>query len=538
MRLQQFAALVVSSALVVALPLYADSASANSTAELREPTAGPHGSQTPRSAASLLAQAETALTGTAAVDARATARPDGRDLTLMLRELSFRRSELSARDRAAADRLLARPTGGATYVGERYRTKSKHYCSKHVCVHWVTKGEDKPPLHDSRDRDRIPEWVETTSRNAEKVWDREVTQAGYRAPRSDRNSKNHGPNRKLDIYLANLGDNGLYGFCTSDDPRGQRGERSVSAYCVIDNDFSRREFRTRPLKALRVTLAHEFFHAVQYSYDWFEDSWLLEGTATWIEDQVFDAINDNRQFLRRNSPHTRPDVPLDVFDGWNYPQYGVWSFFQYLGEKYPAKHGGMPRIVRAIWRYADNSSPSKPGQYSTQAIESVLRARSSSFSDAFAEYGAVNLLPRSFYSEGAAFPASPVIKSCPNPICATTPGEISLDHLTNASAKLLPADGYSTLHVDVDLGDVLRGAAATLTRVPKVGPPIRERITLQPDGRGSLDRPFSSADFAYATVTLTNTSIRYTCWQQSYLACQGASKDDAQGAVVTTSAIP
>ena len=41
---------------------------------------------------------------------------------------------------------------------------------------------------------------------------------GYRAPLSDASSSDHGPDGKLDIYLSNLGNDGLYGYCTSDDP--------------------------------------------------------------------------------------------------------------------------------------------------------------------------------------------------------------------------------------------------------------------------------------------------------------------------------
>ena len=148
----------------------------------------------------------------------------------------------------------------------KYRTKSKSRCYTHICIHWVTSGEDKPPLADGRDRDKLPEWVETNGKTAENVWRREVTRGGYRAPRSDLSSTNHGPNKKLDIYLANIGDSGLYGYCTSDDPAYGR-RRAISAYCVIDDDFYRREFGAKPANVMGVTLAHEFFHAVQYSYD-------------------------------------------------------------------------------------------------------------------------------------------------------------------------------------------------------------------------------------------------------------------------------
>jgi hypothetical protein len=40
------------------------------------------------------------------------------------------------------------------------------------------------------------------------------------------------------------------------------------------------------VRPLKVTAAHEFFHAVQFAYDIGEDGWLMESTATWMEEHV------------------------------------------------------------------------------------------------------------------------------------------------------------------------------------------------------------------------------------------------------------
>src|SRR4029453_737982 len=80
------------------------------------------------------------------------------------------------------------------------------------------------------------------------VWAQEVTADGYRAPKSDIDSDNNGMSAsdatgaKFDVYLANLGDDGLYGYCTSDDPNFDHGSTyqffDASAYCVVDNNFT------------------------------------------------------------------------------------------------------------------------------------------------------------------------------------------------------------------------------------------------------------------------------------------------------------
>jgi len=43
-----------------------------------------------------------------------------------------------------------------------------------------------------------------------------------------------------------------------------------------------------PLDNIKVTAAHEFNHAIQFGYDYWEETWLMEATATWIEDDTAD----------------------------------------------------------------------------------------------------------------------------------------------------------------------------------------------------------------------------------------------------------
>ena len=128
---------------------------------------------------------------------------------------------------------------------------------------------------------------------------------------------------------------GLYGYCA---PEGSGSARDRKAYCVLDDDYT--GFPRTQLENVQVTAAHEYFHAVQYAYDATEASWFMEATATWAEDEVYDAVNDNVQYLRAGQLG-RPDLPLDrSYTNGNH--YGNWIFFRYLTEKYRASAGGMP----------------------------------------------------------------------------------------------------------------------------------------------------------------------------------------------------
>ena len=75
--------------------------------------------------------------------------------------------------------------------------------------------------------------------------DRRRSATALRSPTSTR--PNNGGDVTLDVYLDDLGADGVFGYCTSDDPRpASPNVYAVSAYCVIDNDFAPAAVRRRP----------------------------------------------------------------------------------------------------------------------------------------------------------------------------------------------------------------------------------------------------------------------------------------------------
>ena len=148
---------------------------------------------------------------------------------------------------------------------------------------------------------------------------------------------------------ATLGERGLYGYCAVDDSRTRSPYRydAYAGYCVLDDDFARTQFPANsPTENLRVTAAHEFFHAIQFAYDATEDAWFMEGTSAWIEDEIYDSVNDNRYYLR-TSQFKEPSRPLDTSRG--FAVYGTWGFFRFLSERLGAD------VVRRAWERADAS---------------------------------------------------------------------------------------------------------------------------------------------------------------------------------------
>jgi hypothetical protein len=450
---------------------------------------------------------------------------EGRDATIILRDLAARLAQLPPAERAIAERLLARPTSSSDSI-RHYRAKARHKCGPRICVHWVEKTSDAPSLSD-RNHNRIPDWVDKTRKVMGYVWSVEVSQMGYRSPRSDRSSRNHGPDGKLDVYIADVGALGLYGYCTSDDPaRGPRGY--VSAYCVVDNNFSRRQFggAATGVRALQVTAAHEFFHAIQYAYDWLEDLWLMEGTASWVEDEVYDTVNDNRQYLRVSPLATQfAWLPLD-HDNFDYTEqdagyhYGVWIFWRYVAEHYGRG------VVRRIWKRVD-SQPGALDEYSAEATVNVLDTEGADFGDLVADFGVANLHPAAHYSEGSKYQA-------PGPITTTAIGPSGLSnspvpvaHLSNAYYNFTPSSlaPAATLTFTLSLpgGPVPSRANAVVTS----GGVVTRIPAVQTMGVWKITVPnFGSAQ--KVTLVLSNGSTRYHCWRGDVYSCRGEPLDDVQ----------
>jgi hypothetical protein len=197
--------------------------------------------------------------------------------------------------------------------------------------------------------------VDATLVALDETWQREIVDLGYPVPRGDHGRRRRqGPNRGIDIYLANIGPLGIGGYCTRD-AQGDKRHPIIKpvlrtyVYCVLDNDYKSRQFpppRASGTDALDVTVAHEFFHAIQSSYTKTGSRWIREGTATWMEDEVFPRVDDNLAYLQV-SPLTQPELPLDISNSVNDgddSEYGAWVFWRFLEEYF-----GTPDVVREVW---------------------------------------------------------------------------------------------------------------------------------------------------------------------------------------------
>jgi hypothetical protein len=448
----------------------------------------------------------------------AVARPAPLAGTLLARDLALRLGELHGRPRARAIALLSRPTDGASDPeGDGYTVgEATPLCTPDVCVHYVKTTPDKVPPADV-DTNSVPDYVETVSSVMTHVWQSEVDGYGYREPKSDLSSDNNGGNAKLDVYLANIGNSNLYGYCTTDDPHAAPGSGyryyDFSAYCVLDNDYA--EFGPNPILPLKVTAAHEFFHAVQAAYDWTEDTWLIEGSAAWMEDEVYDAIDDNLQYLS-SGPITFPTISLDRNPQAGLRVYGDWIFWRFLTEYFGTSTASDPTVIRQIWSKADGS-PVGPDQYSTQATANTIASRKLDgtwwkLAWAFADFGVWNVVPKKYYEEGAKYPSAAIqVKRKVTGSTASIATSAIQDHLTNRYIQLKRGSGVrgtAKLKISVN-GPMPATSPEASVVIVKSGGGVSFRVfSLDGSGDGTMSVGFGTG-IARVVIVTTNGSARY-----------------------------
>ena len=303
---------------------------------------------------------------------------------VVLSQALGQRSGLSLETRTLLQGLMLRPLLQTSVASGIFR------------VHFDTSGINTPALLDASGM-RIPgtarAYADSVTRILKEVADELETRHGFQLPPTD-GTLGGGP--EYDVYIEEL--SGEYGRTTPDVdiPDGT----TVTSFIEIDNDFS---FvypdSNKGLPALRVTIAHEFHHAVQigsYAY-WQSEVYFHEMTSVWVEELLFTEVNDYYLYLRSSSGHFRaPHVPFTTSDLISYSR-GIWGI--YLEKRFG------PGLMRAIWEECRETRP-------TQAIDVILRqpSRNSSMTAAFTEWALWNYWTgarskgTAYYPEAPAYP--------------------------------------------------------------------------------------------------------------------------------------
>lgn len=227
--------------------------------------------------------------------------------------------------------------------------------SKLFTIHYDTSGVHKVPMID-KDNNGIPDYVDSAAYFAEIVYQKQIKEIGLPDPTND---SARGGTMGYDIYLLDIGNGdeypdtngiqdpgGMYGFTINDlevFPRTTNAR--YTSFIVIDNDFSPtdsarpagakpyRVFKTTGIDAMKITIAHEFNHAVQFfnGFDDFGFTGIAEMLSVMFEEVCFPEVNDYLQYTRSlfKNPEQYSFAISNPQNGYRYSLYFMMLYQKY-----------------------------------------------------------------------------------------------------------------------------------------------------------------------------------------------------------------
>lgn len=302
--------------------------------------------------------------------------------TPLIIEVKRNWDKLSLETKERINQLLARPVKPFTF-----RTT-------HFVIHYDTAGSYPVyhPWEDVNPADGVPDYVNRVGEYMERSWYVEIDSMGYYAPPFDGTA---GGDSLYDVYIDEP-----YGYTAGEEPSSQYPDRpyAITSWIDIGNDLRISRYPNDPLPFCKATCSHEFFHACQFVFtgqiwQYPEDytSWLYESSSNWIEESVWDELNDVYYYLNSYLPVSYQSL----YHESGRHMYASWIWNQYLSENYGRD------ILYSIWlKYMET--------YACAAVDSVLHGFGTSMNDQFQEFAVWNWFTNgrddaNHYSEGTFF---------------------------------------------------------------------------------------------------------------------------------------
>ncbi len=259
--------------------------------------------------------------------------------------------------------MLQRPAADTSFVTPKGRFR----------IHYRKNGNDAP-LYDLKD----------LAIAADSTYNYEINILGYPVPPNDDGA---GGDNLYDIYIQNL-PTGQYGFTEFEK---SITEFTYTSFMVIDNDFGN-GYYTHGIDGARVTLAHEFHHAIQignYIYR-SSDNYFYELTSSSMEEIVFNDINDYYYFM--DSYFRNPQRAFASFDGYGL---AIWNLF--LRDRFGVN------IIKKIWELM-------PNKRALLAFGDAIQQMGSDFKVEFNKFGQWTYFtnkrtqPSKYFKEASSYP--------------------------------------------------------------------------------------------------------------------------------------
>ncbi len=246
-------------------------------------------------------------------------------------------------------------------------------------------GEDIDPP------DGIPDYVNRIGDYLSIAHEAFINDFGFDTPPSD---GSEGGDQLYDIYITNVPALTTPEYLSFQYP----GREAYTSYIQLGFDMRTPRYPDDPLPFLKVSAAHEYFHAVQFAYRVYSSDvtpWWFESSAGWAEEAVFDSINDVYFKLH----YYLPDLHKSLYQSQGFFTYGSWLFSEFLAER----HGNS--VIRKCWeKYASFD-------LAVDAIDLTLDEMDIEFNDEYTShilwnyFTGGNFAP-GFYEEGEDFQES------------------------------------------------------------------------------------------------------------------------------------
>lgn len=292
--------------------------------------------------------------------------------TFMVHILSENINSFTASEQEVLKPLLDRP----------YTDTSMVTPQNHFRIHFMRSGSDTPKYS-----------LTDLAIALDSAYNFEINYLKYPPPPGDDGA---GGDNLYDVYVLSLGS--TYGYTNFNQSTDEvsPGSKTYKSYMMIDNAFSS-YFYTTGIEGARVTVAHEFHHAIQignYIYRE-EDQFFLELTSTSMEEFVYNSINDYYNYMSTyfNAPwrcFSRNNVGSG--DGYDL---AIWNLF--LKKKY-----GFD-IIKREWELLKNYQ-------AIEAIDKALQEYNTTFVEAYNEFGLwcyftnYRAADGKYFDEGAHYP--------------------------------------------------------------------------------------------------------------------------------------
>lgn len=331
----------------------------------------------------------------------------------------------------------------------------KTFGTPHFKFHYTTQGPDAVISEDIFPMNGVPDLVDICAEAFEKSYRIEVEQLGYKAPIDDMWAKDNGGDRRYDVYLFS---GPWLGFTMPEDPLSvQSTSMTTSSYFGINSRVYELVGASEGKRYIETTCCHEFFHSIQFAYNYRSDRWFMEATCTWMERMVYDGseqgeTDGNKYYTSQLNYWFRyPDWSLTKFDGWH--EYGsvIWSIF--LTERYDVE------IIKDIFENMAEGTYRELANFNESFIN-----RGTNLGSAFKEFTVWNYFTNfryddRFYSHGAEYPPVPVHL---DDIISKYPMKTDLDtekapeNLGARYIRFLPSGESQNITIKIDGSDITK----------------------------------------------------------------------------------